>query len=407
MVFHWRRRKSPQEKRLKVEELVIPNQFRCPISLDLMKDPVTLSSGITYDRESIETWLEGGNFTCPVTNQVLRSFDQIPNHSLRKMIQEWGVANRTHGVERIPTPRVPVSEAQVSEVLFRLEDSTRRLNGVGCLELVRKIKKWGGESERDRRCVVANGAISVFSAAFDAFARDSFERNANVLEEILSCMKWMLPIFKHSLDSEAQARLGSDDSLRCLVEALAAIDEVSEVLSGFIKHPICPTITKASLMVIFYLVSSPSSTSVKFKSEFVEMGLVSVLLEVIVHSERSLSEKALGVFDRLCDCEEGREEAYRNALTFPVLVKKILRVSELATQSSVSAMWKLSKNHEENVMVEALQVGLFQKLVLLLQLGCGEETKEKTTELLKLMNPYRAGVECIDSVDFKNLKRSF
>ncbi|KAB5531748.1 hypothetical protein DKX38_018418 [Salix brachista] len=436
MVFHWKRRKAPQEKRFKVEELVIPNHFRCPISLDLMKDPVTLSSGITYDRESIETWLEGGNFTCPVTNQVLRSFDQIPNHSLRKMIQEWGVANRTHGVERIPTPRVPVSEAQVSEVLFRLEDSTRRLNGVGCLELVRQIKKWGNESERDRRCVVANGAISVFSAAFDAFARDSFERNENVLEEILSSMKWMFPIFKHSLDSEAQARLGSHDSLRCLVwflkcgdlsvkqdsmialrellslgqkqvEALAAIDEVSEVLSGFIKHPICPTITKASLMVIFYLVSSPSSTSVKFKSGFVEMGLVSVLLEVIIHSERSLSEKALGVFDRLCDCEEGREEAYRNALTFPVLVKKILRVSELATQSSVSAMWKLSKNHEENVLVEALQVGLFQKLVLLLQLGCGEETKEKTTELLKLMNPYRAGLECIDSVDFKNLKRSF
>jgi hypothetical protein len=26
---------------------------------------------------------------------------------------------------------------------------------------------------------------------------------------------------------------------------------------------------------------------------------------------------------------------------------------------------------------------------------------------LKLMNPYRAGLECIDSVDFKNVKRSF
>jgi hypothetical protein len=279
----------------------------------------------------------------------------------------------------------------------------------------------------------------VFAAAFDSFARDSFERNANVLEEILSAMNWMFPIFQHSLDAEVRAHLGSQDSLRCLVwflksgdlsvkqdsmialreivsldqkqvEALAAIEEVYEVLFRFIKDPVCPAITKASLMVIFYLVSSPSSTSIKTRSALVEMGLVSLLLEVTIDSERSTSERALGVFDRLCDCEEGREEAYRNALTCPVLVKKILRVSELATQSSVSAIWKLSKygkKHEENVLVEALQVGLFQKLVLLLQLGCGDETKEKTTELLKLMSPYRDGLECIDSVDFKNLKRSF
>ncbi|KAJ6340484.1 hypothetical protein OIU77_008278 [Salix suchowensis] len=144
MVFSWMRKKAAdQEKLKKGEELVIPNQFVCPISLDLMKDPVSLSSGITYDRESIESWLDGGNFTCPVTNQVLRSFDQIPNHSLRKMIQDWGVANRSYGVERIPTPRVPVSGIQVSELLFILEDSVRSLNGRRCLELVQKVKKWG------------------------------------------------------------------------------------------------------------------------------------------------------------------------------------------------------------------------------------------------------------------------
>ncbi|KAF9667473.1 hypothetical protein SADUNF_Sadunf15G0026700 [Salix dunnii] len=446
MVFSWKRKKAAdQEKLKKGEELVIPNQFVCPISLDLMKDPVSLSSGITYDRESIETWLNGGNFTCPVTNQVLGSFDQIPNHSLRKMIQDWGVANRNYGVERIPTPRVPVSGIQVSELLFILEDSVRSLNGLRCLELVQKVEKWGSESERNRLCVVSNGGISVFAAAFDAFARDnSFESNANLLEEILSNVNWMFPLSQlHSLDhtEAAQAHLGSQDSLRCLVwllkcrdlsakkdsmialkelvsldqkhaEALATIEEVSEVLFRFVKEPICPTITKASLMVIFHLLSSPSSTSMKIKSELVKMGLVSLLLEVTVDSERSTSETALGVFDMLCDCEEGKEEAYRNALTSPVLVKKILRVSELATQFSVSAIWKLSRHEKERekvniFLVEALQVGIFQKLVLLLQLGCGFVTKEKATELLKMMNPCRTGLECVDSVDFNNLKRSF
>ena len=32
----------------------------CPLSHELMRDPVTLSSGITYDREAITAWFAGG-----------------------------------------------------------------------------------------------------------------------------------------------------------------------------------------------------------------------------------------------------------------------------------------------------------------------------------------------------------
>uniref|UniRef100_A0A2N9GA85 U-box domain-containing protein n=1 Tax=Fagus sylvatica TaxID=28930 RepID=A0A2N9GA85_FAGSY len=438
MVLGWRRsrvarlagKKHPGSHDI---ELVVPNHFRCPISLELMKDPVTLSSGITYDRESIETWLEAGNFTCPVTNLILRSFDQIPNHTLRKMIQDWCVENHNFGVERIPTPRIPITPVEISEILFSVAASARRVDQYRCLELVQKIEKWGGESERNRRCIVANGTASVLAVAFDAFANDSVERNVIVLEGILRALNWMFP-----LDVEAQISLGSQASLRCmvwfmrykdlspkqnsiialkellsndhqLVEKLADIEGVNEILVEFIRNQICPTITKASLMVIFYLVSFPCSSE-KIKLAFVEMGLVSLIVGILVDSEKSICEKALGVFDSLCGCKEGREEAQSNALTVPVLVKKILRVSDLATEYSISAILKLCKyggRDEGTVLVEALQVGAFQKLLLVLQVGCGDETKEKATELMKLLNPYRAGLECIDSVDFKNLKRSF
>ncbi|KAK8569412.1 hypothetical protein V6N13_046469 [Hibiscus sabdariffa] len=428
MVFSWRKRKPRNgDKKVHHMELEIPRHFICPIALHLMKDPVTISSGITYDRESIEKWLQDGNFTCPVTNQVLRSFDQIPNHSLRKLIQDWCVENRSHGIERIPTPRIPVSSAEVSEVLFSVSDSKRRLDQCGCLDSVHKIKKWGLESERNRRCIVANDAAGVLAAAFDAFASDSLEKNANVLEEILCVMNWMFP-----LAQEAQLYLGSKPSLRCMVwflkskdisvqqnsinvlkellscdrhygEHLAALDGVNGTLFKFIKDPISPSITKASVMVIYHMVSSPNE---KTKAEFVEMGLVSLLLESIIESEKSYCEWALGVIDKLCETKRGREFAYDDALAMPVLVKKILRVSELATEYSVSAIWKLSKC-EEKVLIEALQVGAFQKLLLLIQVGCSDETKEKATELLKLLNPYRPGLECIDSLDFKNIKRSF
>nr|DAD27995.1 TPA_asm: hypothetical protein HUJ06_029463 [Nelumbo nucifera] len=38
---------------------------RGPISLEIMTDPVTVSTGQTYDRSSIQKWLRAGHNTCP------------------------------------------------------------------------------------------------------------------------------------------------------------------------------------------------------------------------------------------------------------------------------------------------------------------------------------------------------
>ncbi|KAK9902430.1 hypothetical protein M0R45_001669 [Rubus argutus] len=152
MILSWRRRRASRSANKKefsgqnldmgVEEIAIPSHFRCPISLDLMKDPVTLSTGMTYDRSSIDAWIEKGNNTCPVTNQALISLDQIPNHALRKMIQDWCVNNRSHGVERIPTPRIPVTAYEVTRVYQRIMAATQRGDQNKCLELVAKIRAW-------------------------------------------------------------------------------------------------------------------------------------------------------------------------------------------------------------------------------------------------------------------------
>lgn len=64
--------------------------------------------------------------------------------------------------------------------------------------------------------------------------------------------------------------------------------------------------------------------------------MVSLLLETLVDAEKNVSETSLGVLDGLCDCKQGREKALENAFTMPLLVKKILRISELGTEFLVS-----------------------------------------------------------------------
>ncbi|KAF9591981.1 hypothetical protein IFM89_011113 [Coptis chinensis] len=55
----------------KHRSLVIPDDFRCPISLELMKDPMIVSTGQTYERSCIQKWLDTGHITCPKTLQTL------------------------------------------------------------------------------------------------------------------------------------------------------------------------------------------------------------------------------------------------------------------------------------------------------------------------------------------------
>ncbi|KAL2474152.1 U-box domain-containing protein 25 [Forsythia ovata] len=95
----------------------IPYHFRCPISLELMHDPVTVCTGQTYDQTSIESWVATENTTCPVTRSPLMDFTLILNPTLQRLIQEWCVANRSFGVERIPTSKQPTDPTMVKNLL--------------------------------------------------------------------------------------------------------------------------------------------------------------------------------------------------------------------------------------------------------------------------------------------------
>ena len=65
-----------------------PTSFCCPISSELMVDPVTCADGHSYDRAHIERWLSSHN-TSPSTNTELPHKDLVPNHALRNAIEDW------------------------------------------------------------------------------------------------------------------------------------------------------------------------------------------------------------------------------------------------------------------------------------------------------------------------------
>nr|XP_058954855.1 WD repeat, SAM and U-box domain-containing protein 1-like isoform X1 [Pocillopora verrucosa] len=76
-------------KEIKKEELEedIPDEFLCPITREIMTDPVIAADGYTYERASIDEWLTSGRLTSPMTNAPLKNSSLTPNRMLFMLIQ--------------------------------------------------------------------------------------------------------------------------------------------------------------------------------------------------------------------------------------------------------------------------------------------------------------------------------
>ncbi|KAG2332058.1 hypothetical protein Bca52824_003238 [Brassica carinata] len=66
-----------------------PQDYLCPISKDIMRDPHVAADGFTYEAKNIRAWLNGGKNTSPNTGAKLANRQLTPNYTLRSLIKDW------------------------------------------------------------------------------------------------------------------------------------------------------------------------------------------------------------------------------------------------------------------------------------------------------------------------------
>ncbi|XP_028784773.1 E3 ubiquitin-protein ligase PUB23-like [Neltuma alba] len=380
-------------------EIDVPPFFICPVSLEIMKDPVTVSTGITYDRESIEKWLfSGKNMTCPVTKQPLSDDTGLtPNHTLRRLIQAWCTMNASHGIERIPTPKPPVTKTQISKLIRDASRSPHSLTR--CL---RELKSIASDSETNRRCMEASGAVE-FLASIISTTSPQAEPNQDEALGILH----NLHVSEASLKSLITFRNGGlIDSLTTVMQkgvyesrayAVLLLNSMFQVadssrlfniryelfveLVQILKDQISQQATYATLQTLIQL--CPWGRN---RHRAVKAGCVWELIELLLDcEERKMCEMTLVVLDMLCSCAEGRAELLRHGAGLAVVSKKILRVSTTANERAVRILLSVSKSSgTASVVQEMIQVGAMGKLCSVMQMESGSKTKEKAREILKL-----------------------
>ena len=77
---------------------------------NLMADPVVACDGVTYERNSIELWMQGSNVS-PLTSQPFEHKGLIPNITVRKMIAAWCEQNGVPVPVPVPQPPKPADKA--------------------------------------------------------------------------------------------------------------------------------------------------------------------------------------------------------------------------------------------------------------------------------------------------------
>ncbi|XP_077234419.1 U-box domain-containing protein 27-like [Tasmannia lanceolata] len=401
--------------------ITVPTFFKCPISLDVMKSPVSLCTGVTYDRSSIQTWFDDGNNTCPATMQILQSKDLVPNHTLQRLIQIWSHSSPSSS----PRSRFHPSQLLSQENALRLvKNLSQDPNPVVSLSKVADFMK---TSDKNKVFLVNAGCIPLLA--------DFLAANVGIMERLEEGVRVLcIALTNYKEDEVKKAILVLDpDLLSALLLLLqkgkidSKIDtaRVLEVLAGMpgSKLTMIGEREEGILFQLIRLVGKETdfraidaglscliaiSASKRIRSQIVRLGLVPVLAKLISQQDQKISivEKVLKLLERISMCTEGRSGICEDPAIIPAMVQKMLKVSDSATENAVVVVWSVCHIFRDRRAIDAVdRSNGMAKILLLMQSNCSPAVRQMSGDLLKLFKVNSNGSlnsnRCLCSYDTK------
>ncbi|KAK1354530.1 RING-type E3 ubiquitin transferase [Heracleum sosnowskyi] len=400
-----------------MEDIDVPAYFICPISLLIMKDPVTAITGITYDRESIEHWLlTADDASCPVTKQPLpRDSDLTPNHTLRRLIQAWCTANADLGIDRIPTPKSILSISDVLKLHRQLNSPQLYMHALKTMDVL------VNENEKNRKCMAEAGS----ARAMVLLIVKCWKGNRNVgIEEAFRVLHLT---WKPSLDNIEMVKENFDliESILWILQADHKVDNTYVVVKHFAIFVLKAITEVASSSLLERLENKFFYVIVKMLRDYCTMfeqatkTVVHVLLNVVPwgrnrikiveanavfelielelgHPGKHVTELIICLLAGLCACADGRAQFLKHAGGIAFVSKRILRVSPVTDDRAVHILTSIARHSAtEEVVVEMLNVGAVAKLCMVIQADCDDNLKKKARGILKLHNNAWSNSPCI------------
>ncbi|KAG2572071.1 U-box domain-containing protein 27-like [Panicum virgatum] len=426
-------RLPPQHRGLEVK---IPSFFRCPISLDVMRSPVSLCTGVTYDRASIQRWLDSGNTTCPATMLPLPSTDLVPNLTLRSLIAHWAASAAAcsptaaggASAARTASPaslvrQVAASGADPSPALRELaaylsdddvdDFEKNALVGAGrAAETVAAVLRRRGEEEAGAEAVEAATRVLAAIVASDGIDDANKKRvAAGLAADAPAAAASLARVMRGGSGLEARvaaARLAEFLLANAAEEARAAAAESSELVAELIRL-IGPVDGKGALdgeavdAGLSCLAAICGSRRGAARAEMVRLGAVPAAVRALrATAEPRASAKALRVLESAVGCAEGRAALCEGAEeAVPAVVGRMMKAGRDGAEAAVAVLWAVCHRYRDRRAADAAAAaeGGLTRLLLLVQSGCSPAARQMALELLKM---YRVNAKsCLAGYDSK------
>ncbi|KAJ0082695.1 hypothetical protein Patl1_10951 [Pistacia atlantica] len=301
-----------------------PDDFKCPISLEIMSDPVILSSGHTFDRVSIQRWLDSGHRTCPITKLPLPDQPSlIPNHALRSLI-----SNFTH--TPLPKSQSNYANPNPHTLISILTSKSSPLHSK--LDSLSQLAELSKRDSTSRRKLTESGAVSAVLNCLN------FDSNDFTLQE-----KALSLLLNLSLDDDNKVGIVAEGAIGRVVTALR------------VGSPDCRAIA-ATIITSLAVVEVNKAT----------IGDYPLAIKSLVWLLQNGLERAVDVLSILAKCKEGREEMMRVKGCVGVLVGMIKNGSSRAVQCSLFTLNFLCCYSEE-ICVEARREGVLEMCMRLVE----------------------------------------
>ncbi|KAJ0657648.1 putative adaptor protein Cbl domain superfamily [Helianthus annuus] len=326
---------------------VIPDDFRCPISLELMKDPVIVSTGQTYERSSIQKWLNAGHKTCPKTQQTLLHTALTPNYVLKSLIALWCDSNGVELPKSNNKPGRSGSECDrtvIGSLLQKLVigDSDEQRSAAGELRLLAK------RNADNRVCIAEAGAIPLLvellssrdgrtqEHAVTALLNLSInEANKGIIVSV-GAIPEIVDVLKNGSTEARENAAATLFSLSVLDENKVAIGAAGAIppLIDLLQEG-TPRGKKDAATAIFNLCIYQGN-----KVRAVRAGIVPPLMRLLKDASGGMMDEALAILAILASHHEGKM-AIAEADPMEVLVEVIRSGSARNRENGSAVLWSL------------------------------------------------------------------
>ncbi|TKY60434.1 U-box domain-containing protein 26 [Spatholobus suberectus] len=390
----------------------IPHLFRCPISLDLLEDPVTLCTGQTYDRSNIEKWLAAGNLTCPVTMQKLHDPSIVPNHTLRHLIDQWLQLGPQFDPGNSETSTID-SLASLKRNLESHESSLETK-----LQALTKISLLSDEyCSFKKSCFLQLEFLPLLlELVFGRTESQVSKNDMNFIELALCCIRKLLPL--GSLEPLNKIKDGSKlatfvllfekgtnsvkTSLCRVIESTASSSETEDLCSILgnshkLVHEIVQVVNQNHEVSGDAIKAMSALCSLQSNREsLLRGGAIDGIMRYISSERRYLAPIAMRIVEKLMGLESAREAFVNHPNGVQTLVNMVFRVSDQECSESAVEVLLTVCGEFGRAREEAIEGGVLTRLLLLLQSQCSNTTKSKARMLLKLLrsDPAKAGLDC-------------